>query len=56
MENGVRGIGPTNSARLVNVLGGTTDEYLTRPARPEIEELKQRMAELEARVAKLEAQ
>jgi transcriptional regulator with XRE-family HTH domain len=54
MENGVRGIGPRNAARFVEVLGGDVDDYLSRPSRPEIVELRRELAELRARVERLE--
>jgi len=54
MERGVRGIGQKNAARFVEVLGGVPDDYLSRASQPEIVELRRELAELEARVRKLE--
>jgi transcriptional regulator with XRE-family HTH domain len=54
LEKGRRGIGMTNATRIARVLGGEPDEYLSRAVQPDIVELRQRLAELEARVARLE--
>jgi transcriptional regulator with XRE-family HTH domain len=54
LENGRRGIGPKNAARIAGVLGGRPEEYLTRPVQPDIQELRRRIDELEERVARLE--
>jgi plasmid maintenance system antidote protein VapI len=54
LERGRRGIGMTNATRIARVLGGEPDEYLSRAVQPDIVELRQRLTELEARVAKLE--
>ena len=53
IERGRRGIGPRNAERLVGVLGGDPDEYLTRPL-PGLVEVFARLAELERRVDALE--
>jgi len=54
IENGRRGIGPRNALRLARVLGGTAEEYLTRPTQPDIAELREMIAALERRVDALE--
>jgi transcriptional regulator with XRE-family HTH domain len=54
MEKGGRGIGRRNAARFAAVLGGDVDDYLSRPSRPEIVELRRELAELRARVERLE--
>jgi len=55
MENGGRGIGPKNAARLVRVLGGEANEYRTRATRPDIDELRRQVADHEKRIRRLEA-
>lgn len=54
IENGRRGVGPRNAARLASVLGGSADEYLTHPVRPWAKEIEKRLAELEERLRRLE--
>jgi transcriptional regulator with XRE-family HTH domain len=55
LENGRRGVGIRNAARIAGVLGGRPEEYLSRAVQPDIQELRRRLAELEERVAKLES-
>jgi transcriptional regulator with XRE-family HTH domain len=54
IENGKRGVGRTNARRLVGVLGGVPEDYLTRPVQPEIADLKRELADLTRRVDELE--
>ena len=56
MERGVRGIGPTNAARIARVLGGEPRQYLTRPSRRDIEDLQRELADVKLELAELRAE
>jgi transcriptional regulator with XRE-family HTH domain len=55
LENRRRGIGMKNAVRIAGVLGGSPEDYLTRPVPVnEVEELRRQIAALEERIAQLE--
>jgi transcriptional regulator with XRE-family HTH domain len=56
MENGRRGIGPKNAVRFAEVLGGEASDYVTRPSRADIDELRNRVEILERRQAEMVAE
>jgi len=55
LENRRRGLGMKNAIRITSVVGGSPEDYLTRPVRVDaVEDLHRQIAALEERVAQLE--